>query len=254
MAGEWLHSLQVRFAPAQVEDVFLGTPLEQIAREKGFGLYVVRSAVPAAEHGRWHRALEQAVLKLTEDKGERAVLIKGKRRWYSSVQALTTHCTCTYEYSGTGRNPVYRVNDIQVLGETTAWLHKGRDAEDATLFNQIVANIYSRELGEYTPWHSDENSLLSEDTEIVSLSLGAPGIYCFCPNPLTKDLGATWPKQRPAALAASLRGCGPLMPGDVLITTGSFHKFLQHKTVAYTAIRPPVSVSRPLCTLRGPAF
>ena len=89
--------------------------------------------------------------------------------------------------------------------------------------------------------------------------MGAPGIYCFCTItksrcPLTKGLGATWPKQRPAALAASLRGCVSLMPVDLLITTGTFHKLLQHKTVRYTGIRPPVTVSRPLCTLSGLAF
>ena len=122
-----------------------------------------------------------------------------------------------------------------------------------------MANIYSRELNEYTLWHSDANPLLGADTEVVSLSLGAPGVYCFSPNtksehPLTKDLGKTWTKQRTAALAARLRGCVPLMPGDLLITTGTSHKFRQHKTVRYTGMRPPVTVSRPLCTLFALAF
>ena len=40
-------------------------------------------------------------------------------------------------------------------------------------FNQVVANVYARQLDQNIPWHSDRNPLLADDTDICSLTLGA---------------------------------------------------------------------------------
>ena len=32
------------------------------------------------------------------------------------------------------------------------------------------------------PWHSDESALLSSNTDIVSVSLGCGGVFCYMPN------------------------------------------------------------------------
>ena len=54
--------------------------------------------------------------------------------------------------------------------------------EGRTPFHQIIANSYSRCRNQYTPWHSDASELLAKDTDILSISLGSAGIFCFAPN------------------------------------------------------------------------
>jgi len=49
-------------------------------------------------------------------------------------------------------------------------------------FHQIVVNKYTRTRNESTPWHTDTNVLLKDSTEVLCISVGAPGIYCFQPN------------------------------------------------------------------------
>jgi len=87
------------------------------------------------------------------------------------------------------------------------------------------------------PCHSDRHGTLSDDTEVMSLSLGAPGVYCFCLNdlPFTWNM-STWEGRRELDIAHKLRGCTPLFAGDLLLTTGTFHVHMQHKTLKFSEI------------------
>ncbi len=115
------------------------------------------------------------------------------------------------------------------------------DAAPAHHFHQIVGNCYANALSQAIPWHSDQSDLLSHNADIVSVSLGCGGVFCYMPNERqvksdfhkSLSLGKTWGTRRQVAIERRLRGCVPLFAGDVLLMCGSFQECMQHKTLRY---------------------
>ena len=91
------------------------------------------------------------------------------------------------------------------------------------------------------PWHSDQSDLLSRNTDIVSVSLGCAGLFCYMPSEKAQHsdfhkslkLGRDWHERRRAAIDSGLRGCVSLFAGDVLLLCGSFQECTQHKTLPF---------------------
>ena len=58
MSVEWVAEITTRFGEDKVVDLLAGTAFEDPAQELGFGMYVVRNAMPVQER----RALESKIL------------------------------------------------------------------------------------------------------------------------------------------------------------------------------------------------
>ena len=85
-------------------DVLQGTPLEKYGNDKGFGLYVVRKALPVEVEREWSRDCR---LMFEVKAGERGGSKLGNL--YSTVQAVLNRCCCKYEYEGTSRHIVNKL-------------------------------------------------------------------------------------------------------------------------------------------------
>ena len=90
---------------------------------------------------------------------------------YSIVQAVLNECTCKYEYEDNGV--------CQVLLNSLEWVTHNLGQERSLLLNEIVANEYAHINDEYTPWDSDKNGLVDDEALILSVTLGALGVFCF---------------------------------------------------------------------------
>ena len=103
------------------------------------------------------------------------------------------------------------------------------------MFNEAILNVYSHELDEHIPWHTDQNALYSDEMDVVAMNLGAPGIYCFAPqhkNPTKwpELYGSKYDTWRTQAIAHGFRGMLPVRAGDLTLTTGTWHCHFDHKT------------------------
>jgi len=218
--------------------VFEDTPLEYHAKLHGMGLWVVRGALPPAEAERYFAELERLLEAQEPERGIRSVAVQGGAgRCYRAMQAATYHCTCKYDSEGAVHHALFKMRECPVIAQATEWLHQTHKSDDTHRFNRAQANVYERVKNEWIPWHSDRHGTLNDDTEVMSLSLGAPGVYCFCLNdlPFTWNM-STWEGRRELDIAHKLRGCTPLFAGDLLLTTGTFHVHMQHKTLKFSEI------------------
>ena len=177
--------------------------------------------------------------RISSQEGCRSVQIRGNRLWYESLQILLGNCICTYEYAGTARNKTFRAHEIPMMEELNQWMLTEHGCDTVDGFHQIVANIYNHTRNENTPWHTDANILLKESTDVLCISLGAPGIYCVQPN--RAHLDPRWgirnsirgDKLRQACIEHGLRACVPLFAGDLIVCTGTFMQHCEHKTFKY---------------------
>ena len=83
-------------------NVLVDTPLEQHAEKLGFGLYVIRNALPTSLQVSWAGLCSRMLEVKAEDPG--GTKVKGAKKaksHYSSVQAVINECTCKYRYEGT---------------------------------------------------------------------------------------------------------------------------------------------------------
>ena len=66
------------------------------------------------------------------------------------------------------------------------------------------------------------------------MNLGAPGIYCYGPGKkslaLWPQLGGKWENFKQSAINHRFRGMLPVFPGDLTLTTGTWHCHFSHKT------------------------
>ena len=169
----------------RMQNVLAGTAFAPYAEEFGFGLYVIRGAYGTTESLAAHTELQNMLRVLAKDevRGVRAITVQGKNVChYKSVQAVTGDCTCRYVYEGTTKHNVYNVAQFKALDTPTQWLLDHGRTSGVTDFNEVVANEYSHEADESIPFHTDKNELLADSTEILSLSMGAPGVFCYEPN------------------------------------------------------------------------
>ena len=80
---------------------------------------------------------------------------------------------------------------------------------------------------------------MNDTTDIISITLGGPGAFCFGPDPKAQsgsiypaDNKKKIPMQREMFIHKGYRGCVALFNGDMLIMTGSFQLHMQHKTLS----------------------
>ena len=119
------------------------------------------------------------------------------------------------------------------MNELAQWLHCLYVPERQEHFNQVVANVYARQLDQNIRWHSDRNPLLAEDTDICYITLGPAKLLCFAPHddcPF-RQAGRLLEDRKEAARRAGLQGFVPLMPGDMFLVTGSFPTSLRAQDV-----------------------
>ena len=81
-------------------------------------------------------------------------------RHYRTIQCARGLCTCTYDYVGTAKNPLFNCRDVQPFEGVCTWLHDALNVPREEQFDEVVANVYSREKDQYIGPHTDQNALL----------------------------------------------------------------------------------------------
>ena len=215
------------------------------ARSGGLGLYVVRTALdprlPAQEHASLFRGFNDGMDRHAVALGSRSVEVKGKKLHYKTLQMTDDVCTCKYVYEGNVRNPLIKTSGVPAVSNFVQSFYVKCNAKSEHHFQQIIGNHYDRASNQSIHWHSDKSALLSDKTDIVSVSLGCAGVFCYMPNEKAQfsdvhqslKLGGQWHKRRQTAIDRGLRGCVPLFAGDVLLMCGSFQECMQHRTLPF---------------------
>ena len=235
MAG-FLANLRARYGHERVVDVFQGTGMEPKAWELNIGGYVVRGVLPSEKIAEWQKDLEDSLCRIANSHGTRAVELKGKSvLWYRTIQCTIDLCNCKYDYEGTARNPVFKTVQVAPFKAVCDWLHDEHKVPRQEHFNEIVANIYSRPKNQSIGAHTDQNPLLGETSDILSLSMGAAGVFFWHPSQTGQLRG--WGKKELDRHAREreqgFHGCVPLLPGDLFLATGTFQKHLVHGALSY---------------------
>ena len=237
----WYACLRKKYGSNRVEDVFADTEFAKYGAELGFGLYVVRGCLPSQMAADVQRDLRDLIASVSEAQGCRAVQVRGKGpAHYQTLQVLLGNCICQYFYAASSRHQYYSVMEAPVLGALSQWLQQEHDCRTTDLFHQIVANQYSQALDEAVDWHTDANPLLAQSTDVIGISLGGPGIFCYQPH--IGKLSDKWrfrkslkgEKLKQECRDRDLRGCVPLFAGDLLLSTGTFMEHCQHKTLRFS--------------------
>ena len=199
------------------------------------------------------------MIQIINDSGTtRAVDLKGDRKgsaFYRTIQCTSGGCTCKYQYAATGRHKLYNTKDIKPFEDVCDWLHQTHKMERKEYFDEIVANIYSRTENQYAGYHTDQSDLLGATSDIVSLSMGAAGVFFWRPSPdgPLRSNGEGWAKEvyrHDAEKKAGLWGCVPLFPGDLFLCCGTFQHHLLHGSLKYTeaANVDEVTVNYSMCS------
>jgi hypothetical protein len=232
----WLEFLRNTY-PDRVEDCFAGTEMCNRAKTLGAGLWLVRGAVTGDQLNTWNDELHLCLNDIAQTSGTRAIALKGSVRWYDTIQCVAGSCTCKYSYEGTAKHKTYALKNLHGLNEITKWLHSKMQVPHEKQFNEIVCNRYLKQLDEFIPWHSDvvRNVLLAPDAEVLSLTMGHVGAFCWHYNEKDDFTG----KARKRSIESKERGVVFLLPGDLLLTEGCFQKRFRHKTLPYSRLLDP---------------
>ena len=67
------------------------------------------------------------------------------------------------------------------MHKLTQWLRSLHVPERQEHFNQVVANVYARQLDQNIPWYSGCHPLLADDTDICSGTPPAAHLLCVAP-------------------------------------------------------------------------
>ena len=239
MAGlGFLAILRARYGHERVVDVFQNTGMEPRARQLNIGAYVVRKVLPPEQIADWHRDLTDSITDISITHGSRAVDLRGWRgpACYRTIQCASGRCTCKYGYEGTARNPVFKTERVAPFQNVCDWLHDAHRVDRQDHFDEVVANIYSRAANQCIGAHTDQTELLGETSDIVSLSMGAAGLFYWRPSPNGPLRG--WNRRESdrheTERAEGLWGCVPLLPGDLFLASGTFQHHLLHGSLSYT--------------------
>ena len=260
----WLHALSAHFRAPPV-DLFSQLPadLTKHSQYQESGLYLWRQAVEPD----LANTLKAKISPIVKDIYERNWSHKNTQmNTYRSFQATSSSsCSCKYNYTGASRQNLYHrggCNNLQPLSVTTfldevfhafeiwgtgrypmvkahdssADVHTPRD------FNMVVVNEYDYNQMPTThiPWHDDnmdQSCRNDEDTiltPVISISLGDSVVFAVMPNKTESpeffySMGGT-SKWTNAKHCMRGRLAFLLHHGDVLLMTGKFQKFFQHKT------------------------
>ena len=240
VASNWVVALREKYG-SHVEDLLQGTALQHWGDTLGFGIHVVHRAISLSQAAEFMGDLERNVAHK-----DRAVLLKGvgTKRLYQTIQGTTGHCTCKCAFAGNARHEVYRVDEVPALKSFEEWVN-GHNVSPVYHINEVLGNMYSREEDENMDWHDDTDMLYQTSTDVLSLSVGSPGVLCFQPRRNDSDdslyqvTGAKRYKKearRQQTIDKGLRGLVPLLPGDLLVMSGTFQDYMQHKTLKFSRL------------------
>ena len=250
MTSDWASLLASTFGPHRLENCFLNTAFAPFAEKFGFGLYVIRAAMlPTLAQG-IQEELNVYIEDIALKRGICTIQAKSTEGTlcYNTIHAVAGHCMCKSKNANTASHPVFRLNEVPVLEIVTSWLHEMCQTPPEQMFTEIVANDYSYNLDQAMGWHTDKNCLLRKSTDIVSLSIGAPGIFCYQPDVRSAAQFLEFPfgtERRNTMIKAGLRGFVPLFSGDILLMSGTFQEYLCHKTLRFTTAAEDVSAKYP---------
>ena len=215
---EWLERVRRRCC---VIDVLQGTTLGEHGKEVGCGLWLVQQVVPEHTVQEWMEACETMFSQFRT-----RTRVGNRSEAYHSIQAVEKDCRCKDTYAGTAGHRLVELPDAtcEVLSRSLDWVHRvlGTGSGNRKVFNEAIANRYEV-WQQYIPWHTDANALLDVHPTILSISLGpVPGVLCYAPR---KRMGC-----------AGERGMVLLKPGDVLVMSGAFQQFFEHRTLKHEDI------------------
>ena len=189
MSSDWAPLLASAFGRPSMENCFEKTAFAPFAVKFGFDLFVIRGAMVPTMAQRIQEELHIFMEDIGSKKGVRAIQAKsdGGTHDYNTMQVVTGPCICKYNYATTAKHSLFYLNEVPPLHSATSWLKEKSKAPPGQMFNEIVANDYCRKRNQSIPWHTDKNCLLRKSTDIVSLSMGAPGIFCYQPDTQSPD-------------------------------------------------------------------
>ena len=150
------------------------------------GCYVVRGVLTSERCDAWHQALEDSLTSIANEWGPRSIELRGGRTkdaFYNTIQCVDGECNCKYDYCATGKHKVWKVSEYKPFRAASDWLHQEHSIASPARFDEIVANIYSREKNECAGFHTDQSELLGETSNSVSVTLGAAGVFYWRPDP-----------------------------------------------------------------------
>ena len=82
---------------------------------------------------------------------------------------------------------------------------------------------------------------MGDESLIVSLTLGHPGVFCFAPfygvESARKWYYKTEDIRKQCYVDERVRGCVDLWPGDLMLMCGTFQKHMAHKTLKISRIK-----------------
>lgn len=131
---------------------------------------------------------------------------------------------------------MFNTDKVTPFKDVCDWLHDFHNVPRQEYFDEIVANVYSRQTNQYIGSHSDQNELLGATSNILSLSMGAAGVFFWHPSP-SGELRGWLAKEAPRHQTerdAGLWGCVPLLPGGLFLAAGTFQHELLHGSLNYT--------------------
>ena len=205
-------------------DVLQGTTLGAYGKKEGCGLWLMHQLVPGDAVQEWAAGCKTMFSQLGT-----ATRVGNRPAAYHSIQAVANEgCVCFDRYAGTAKHTLVKLPDrtCGVLSRCLEWVHR---VLGTRVFNQAIANRYEV-WRQDIPWHTDENSLLDLHPTIMSISLGpTPGVLCYAPRRGT-EFGELWRS------ATGGRGIVVLKPGDVLVMSGAFQQFFEHRTLKHEDI------------------
>ena len=244
----WVRSLQGKASQAPVD--ILANVFGQDAKDRpeNCGLYLFRNFMPPEVLNALQTAAPTAFSELEAVYGKKGCDLTH----YKTFQAVSSHlCTCKYGYTGTSRHVTYHrdplpqgpwatkaqppalTNFIKGCFGFTDPLAPSKDNK----VNLLVVNQYGKDPRGSIPWHDDhmELSVRNEadyDTAaVISCSMGNSTPFCIMPN---RGNAAYWHQMagtKKWTRKCRARVCFWLHHGDVLVMSGHFQKFFQHKTL-----------------------
>ena len=131
----------------------------------------------------WHRDLTDSITHISNTHGSRSVEFRGRRpASYSTFQCASGLCTCKYDYAATGRHKLYKTKEIKPFADVCDWVSKTHKVDRKEYFDEIVANLYRRCENQCAGYHTYQSDLLGPTSDILSLSMGAAGVFYWRPR------------------------------------------------------------------------
>ena len=236
MFSSWADALREQH-PASFHDVLQGTAFEEGGKKYKFGVYVIKNVVSARTLREWAAGVHDLYKQKTRIKTKACTIGKD---FYKSVQAVQKPCVCMYKYAATTKTTrdLWHIEEHPALNLPHAWLHdtvnNGLTASSRSKglkpFNMMVVNSYETRKDQNIPWHNDADPLFADDQEILSLSLSGRGLFAIMPSSET-EWGTDFGRTEHRRSMDRKQGLIPLMPGTILLMTGTAQKYLIHCTL-----------------------